>query len=155
MIATQTDTRKATMQNPCLRSLSSITRLARTNHMKQHLKVAIASQNLKQITAHAGRARKFLVFDVSTDGSWQQGVTIKLPKEMAMHDFAGEHHPLYDMDILVIGGCGPGFVKRMQRHDLEVIITSESSPVQAITALAAGETLPPPIDADVIQHGKP
>ena len=106
------------------------------------MKIGIASQNLKTITAHAGKTRKFIVYDSSPDGSWAEDYTIKLPKEMSMHEFTGTEHPLDELDVLIVGGCGPGFIRKMQRRGVEVIATSETSPVNAIKTYVAGQPLP-------------
>lgn len=112
------------------------------------MKIGIASQNLKTITGHAGKTRKFIVYEVNPDGSWKEDHTIKLPKEMSMHEFSGTDHPLDELDILIVGSCGSGFIRKMQRRGVEVIATSETSLVNAINTYASGQLLPPALPHD-------
>ncbi|MCU7797681.1 MAG: nitrogen fixation protein [Candidatus Thiodiazotropha sp. (ex Semelilucina semeliformis)] len=107
------------------------------------MKIAITSQNFRSITQHAGKTRRFLVFeqDSSTGKAVETG-RLDLPKEMSMHEFRGDDHPLFSADILVTGSSGQGFVNRMARVGVRVIVTSETDPQTAAEKLFAGQSLP-------------
>ena len=107
------------------------------------MKFGVSSQNFRTITGHAGKARRFFVFEANTDGIHELE-RIDLPKEMALHGYAGNDHPLFSLDVLVTGGCGAGFINRMASHNVQVIPTSETDPKTAVETLLAGEALPPP-----------
>jgi len=107
------------------------------------MKFGVSSQNFRTITGHAGKARRFFVFEAKEDGIHELE-RIDLPKEMALHGYAGNDHPLFSLDVLVTGGCGGGFINRMASHNVQVIPTSETDPKTAVETLLAGEALPPP-----------
>lgn len=107
------------------------------------MKIAVTSQNFRSITQHAGKSRRFLVYeqDAST-GKPIENNRLDLPKEMSMHEYRGMDHPLFKMDILVTGSCGQGFVNRMAQAGVRVIVTSETDPQTAAEKLFAGQSLP-------------
>ena len=108
------------------------------------MRIAVTSQNFRTITGHAGKTRRFLIYEVGDDGTATEAERLDLPNGMAMHDHHGPDHPLFDLglDALVTGGAGNGFVQRMARNGIAVTTTSETDPLQAIRAVAAGQTLP-------------
>lgn len=113
------------------------------------MKVAVTSQNFRTVTGHAGKTRRFLVFEAGADGEPAEVERIDLPKGMAFHDFHGDGpHPVDVADVIVTGGCGEGFVRRMAGRGIRVVATSETDPIKAATAVACGEPLPPPAPHD-------
>jgi len=109
------------------------------------MKIGVTSQNFRTVTSHAGKCRRFLVFEQGSDGELQEIDRLDLPKDMSMHEFQGTGHPIEAVDMLITGGCGDGFVQRMARLEIQVIKTGESDPVTAVATLLAGEELPPPL----------
>jgi predicted Fe-Mo cluster-binding NifX family protein len=109
------------------------------------MKIAVTSQNFRTITQHAGKTRRFLIYEQdSKTGQAHELARLNLPKQMSMHEFQGDSHPIFEMDYLITGSSGQGFIQRMKREGVEVIITSEQDPVVAVTALLEGKPLPPP-----------
>lgn len=106
------------------------------------MKVGVSSQNFRTITGHAGKARRFFVFEKQADGIHELE-RIDLPKEMSLHAFEGEHHPLDDLDMLITAGCGEGFIRRMATRNVQVITTAETDPKSAVEKLLEGKTLSP------------
>ncbi|MCU7844228.1 MAG: nitrogen fixation protein [Candidatus Thiodiazotropha sp. (ex Monitilora ramsayi)] len=108
------------------------------------MKIAVTSQNFRTITQHAGKARRFLVYeqDPST-GNPKETHRLDLPKQMSMHEFRGDDHPIFGVDKLVTGSCGQGFIRRMSGAGVTVVVTSETDPYSAAEALFAGRSLPP------------
>lgn len=101
------------------------------------MKIAVTSQNLRTITGHAGKGRRFLIYEAKGERFVRTG-ELDLPKEMAMHGYpAGEPHPLDEMDALVTASCGGGFVSRMSDRDVQVFVTEEKDPSVAVGRLAA------------------
>jgi predicted Fe-Mo cluster-binding NifX family protein len=96
----------------------------------------ITSQNRKQVTGHAGKTRKFYRFDID-DNSKQilDKQLIELPKEMSLHEYHGDEHPVYEADWLITGGCGEGFKRRMANHSVRVRVTDTTSIDDALTEL--------------------
>ena len=60
------------------------------------MKIGVSSQNFRTITGHAGKARRFFVYELREDGIHEQE-RIDLPKEMALHSFSGTEYPLFDL----------------------------------------------------------
>ncbi len=108
------------------------------------MKIGVTSQNFRTITSHAGKTRRFLIFTPSEGGGFQESERWDLPKDLSMHEFRGDRHPLDELDALITGGAGRDFVRRMQERGVRVIATSESDPRRAVGAVLAGRSLPPP-----------
>jgi predicted Fe-Mo cluster-binding NifX family protein len=109
------------------------------------MKIAITSQNFRSITQHAGKSRRFLIFEQDpVSGKPMETGRLDLPREMSMHEFRGEDHPLFKVDILVTGSGGEGFIRRMAQAGVQVVVTSEKDPYTASEAILNGTPLPPP-----------
>jgi predicted Fe-Mo cluster-binding NifX family protein len=114
------------------------------------MRIGVTSQNFRTVTGHAGKTRRFLIYE--TDGR-EEPVEVErldLPKEMSLHEYHGDDHPIYRVDAVITGSCGPGFVQRLARYGVQVVATSENDPAAAALALAAGRPLPP---AEPHEHG--
>jgi predicted Fe-Mo cluster-binding NifX family protein len=119
------------------------------------MKIAVTSQNFRTITQHAGKTRRFLIYEQHQEtGQAQQLARLNLPKQMSMHEFQGDDHPIFEMDYLITGSGGHGFIRRMNNAGVEVIITSEQDPLTAVTAVIEGKPLAPP-EAHNHSHTQP
>ncbi len=117
------------------------------------MRIAISSQNFREVTGHAGHARRFLVFDVDGSSSINLVGRLDLPKELAIHGFDNRAaHPLYDMDVLITGGAGEGFKQRLAQRGVRVVATGETDPEAAVRDFLAG-TVKSPEDHDHGGHG--
>ncbi len=109
--------------------------------MTATMKIAVASQNRKQVTGHAGTCRKFWVYSVES-GAVKDKTLLELPREQSFHDYHGaEPHPLQGVQTLITGGMGEGLARRLAGMGIEGLVTSETDPDQAVSAWLAG-TLP-------------
>jgi predicted Fe-Mo cluster-binding NifX family protein len=55
------------------------------------MRIAVASQNRKTVTGHAGKCRKFWIYD--TDGAEVLGkILLELPMEQSFHESHDHHH---------------------------------------------------------------
>ena len=108
------------------------------------MKIGVTSQNFKTITAHAGRTRRFLIYQKNSNGELELVDKLDLPKEMSMHEFRGENHPIDEVDVLITGGCGNGFIQRMSSRGIKVVQTGEKSIATAVESFINGIELPPP-----------
>ncbi len=109
------------------------------------MRVAITSQNFRTITGHAGKTRRFLVFESDTGNEPVEVERIDLPKELSFHEFSGMgDHPLDSCDVVITQSCGPGFTRRLASRGIHVLVTSESDPLKAARAALCGEPLPAP-----------
>ncbi len=108
------------------------------------MKIGITSQNFRSITGHAGKTRRFLIYETDAAGGVHELERLDLPKEMSMHEFRGIEHPLFELHALLTGSCGQGFINRMARAGVEVIATAETDPLKAVMDYLQGRPLPPP-----------
>ncbi|MCB1787764.1 MAG: nitrogen fixation protein [Gammaproteobacteria bacterium] len=108
------------------------------------MRIGVTSQNFRTITGHAGKTRRFLIFEPQADGTVRETGRLDLPKAMSLHEFRGDDHPLFGLDVVVTAGCGEGFLRRLGAHGVRVVATSEPDPATAAVALASGRELPPP-----------
>jgi predicted Fe-Mo cluster-binding NifX family protein len=102
------------------------------------MKIAVTSQNRKNVTEHAGRCRKFWIFETDNNAIIDKQL-LELPKEQAFHD-ASPHdpHPLDDMDVLIAGGMGQGLVARLGKKGIKGLVTSETDPETAVSLYLDG-----------------
>ena len=102
------------------------------------MKIAITSQNRKTITEHAGRCRKFWVFNIKNNKIIDKKL-LELPKEQAFHESSPhESHPLDDIDVLITGGMGQGLMTRLERNNINGLVTKESDPEKAVLSYLNG-----------------
>jgi predicted Fe-Mo cluster-binding NifX family protein len=102
------------------------------------MKIAITSQNKHEITGHAGKCRKFWIYDI-TDNKIGQKTLLELPKEQSFHESSPQlPHPLDDVQVLITGGMGTGLFRRLEMKNITGIVTSEKEPDKAIMAYLAG-----------------
>lgn len=108
------------------------------------MRIAVTSQNFRSITGHAGKTRRFLVFE--TDGQQPPTETdrLDLPADMSLHEYQGDDHPLFTLglDAVITQSAGRGFIERLARAGIAVHPTSATDPAQAAQDLAAGRPLP-------------
>ncbi len=104
------------------------------------MKIAVTSQNRKTVTGHAGRCRKFWIYD--TVGAEVRSKTLlELPLEQSFHATHGASHPLDDINVLITGGMGQGLQQRLRHKGILAVVTPVSDPDQAVQAWLNG-TLP-------------
>jgi predicted Fe-Mo cluster-binding NifX family protein len=106
------------------------------------MKIAVTSQNFKSVTGHAGKSRRFIIFDVGTPCDVPEVVWLDLPMEMSIHEFSGGKHPLDDMDVILTASAGQGFIAKLARRGVQVITCGESDPRKAVRDYLLGEVKP-------------
>lgn len=106
------------------------------------MKIAIASQNWITITNHPGKTGRFRVFDADPEQTPRELERLDLAKDMIFHNFTGPgRHPLFEMDLVIAGTAGSGFIQRLKEHGVAVATTAEKDPLIAIDLYFSG-TLP-------------
>jgi len=106
--------------------------------------IAIASQNFRTVTGHAGKSRRFMIFEAQPGKPPRELDRFDLPKELSIHEYQGDgRHPLYDVDVVIAGSAGPGFVAKLASRGVKTVATAETDPVRAIEQLLAGSLTPP------------
>jgi len=102
------------------------------------MKIAITSQNRKTITGHAGKCRKFWVYEVE-GGAVQSKNLLELPIEQSFHESAHSAtgstapHPLDGVNVLITGGFGAGLKTRLLQKGIHAVATAEIDPDVAVT----------------------
>ncbi|MBU1397222.1 MAG: NifB/NifX family molybdenum-iron cluster-binding protein [Gammaproteobacteria bacterium] len=102
------------------------------------MKIAVASQNRKIVTGHAGKCRRFWIYDIDA-GAVKDRRLLELPREQSFHEHQGaELHPLQGVQVLITGGMGEGLARRLSGMGIEGLVTTETDPDRAVTAYLAG-----------------
>jgi len=105
---------------------------------EQLMKIAVASQNRHTITEHAGRCRKFWIYETSEDAVMRKEL-LELPKEQSFHESSPHApHPLDDVQVLIAGNMGTGLLGRLEAKGIRAIVTPETDPDRAVAAYLDG-----------------
>ncbi|CAK0753884.1 Nitrogen fixation protein [Gammaproteobacteria bacterium] len=122
------------------------------------MRIAVTSQNFGKITGHAGKATRFLVYEVGENGIPNEIQRLDLPKEMSLHEYHEADHPLFTIGLqaMITQSAGTGFFQRMAKRGITVHATSESNLIEAVAKIASGKTLDPaaPHSTDECHCGK-
>ena len=106
------------------------------------MRIAVTSQNFRTVTGHAGRARRFIIFEADGREPPREVERLDLDADMAMHGYGhGRPHPLDTMKVLITGGAGEGFVRNLAMRGVQVVATPETDPVAAVQAFFAGRIM--------------
>ena len=115
------------------------------------MKIAVASQNRKEITGHTGRCRKFWVYTIENNEIVEKEL-LKLPKEQSFHDSSPfEPSPLDHMQVLITGGMGTGLARRLEQKNIQALITKETDPEKAVKDFLNGTLKTEPFEPH--EHG--
>jgi len=103
------------------------------------LRIAVTSQNRKTVTEHAGKCRKFWIYEVK-EGQVSGKTLLELPIEQSFHEApAGQAHPLDAVHVLITAGIGSGLQQRLLQRGIQSVVTREENPDLAVAAYLAGE----------------
>lgn len=102
------------------------------------MKIAVTSQNRRTVTSHAGRCRRFWIYQVEDDAPIDREL-LELPREQSFHESSpGEPHPLDGIQALISQGMGEGLMHRLARMGARGYLTDESDPDRAVRLLLDG-----------------
>ncbi len=102
------------------------------------MKIAVTSQNRRTITEHAGKCRKFWVYDIE-QGRITGKTLLELSIEQSFHESSPrEPHPLDAVEVLIAGGMGPGLNRRLAAKGIAALTTLEADPDRAVAAYLSG-----------------
>ncbi|MDQ5909231.1 MAG: hypothetical protein QG599_1326 [Pseudomonadota bacterium] len=114
------------------------------------MKIAVTSQNRRTITEHAGKCRKFWIYDVD-QGQTTGRELLELPLEQSFHESSPhDPHPLDDVQVLISASMGPGLRQRLMAKGITVLMTPETDPDVAVAAYLQGTLISGPGSCD---HG--
>ncbi len=115
------------------------------------MKIAVTSQNRREITSHAGKCRKFWIYQIDDQKQIQDKQLLELPLAQSFHNSpANQPHPLDGIDVLISQSMGDGLLNRLQRMNVEAVLTKETQPDQAVEKFLAGTLVR--LSADEIEH---
>jgi predicted Fe-Mo cluster-binding NifX family protein len=106
------------------------------------MKIAVTSQNFKSVTGHAGKSRRFIIYDVGIPCDTPEVVWLDLPMEMSFHEVSGGKHPLDDMDVILTASAGQGFIAKLAQRGVQVVTCGESDPRKAVRDFLMGVVKP-------------
>ena len=102
------------------------------------MKIAVTSQNRRTITEHAGKCRKFWIYDIN-QGQIAGRNLLELPMEQSFHESSPhEPHPLDDVQVLISASMGPGLHQRLIAKGITALMTQETDPDVAVAAYLQG-----------------
>jgi len=98
------------------------------------MQIAVTSQNRKTITEHAGKCRKFWIYDIQA-GCIADKQLIELPIEQSFHASHGAlAEPLVGINVLITASMGSGLHQRLKQSGIQPVITLEEDPDSAVAA---------------------
>lgn len=106
------------------------------------MKIAVTSHNRKTVTDHAGRCRKFWIYETE----YAEVVDKHLVEVAAAESFHDAFPtPLNDINVLITGGMGGHLRDRLLQHGIQPVATAETDPDRAVRQWLNGalEELPP------------
>lgn len=101
------------------------------------MKIAVSSQNNITITPHAGRSRRFWIYEVD-ERSIIDGSIVELDVTETLHAAITMPEALQGISVLISGSMGRGLVERLARHGIRGVITREIDPERAVLAYLDG-----------------
>jgi predicted Fe-Mo cluster-binding NifX family protein len=110
------------------------------------MKIAVASQNRREITGHTGRCRKFWIYEIANDTGIAGKQLLELAKSRSLHESPPHApHPLDDVQVLISGGMGKGMLRRLAAMGIEALVTRQTDPDASVAAWLDGslESIPP------------
>lgn len=116
------------------------------------MKIAVTSQNRREVTEHAGRCRKYWIYDIE-DQQVINKTLLELPLEQSFHESAAHApHALDMVAVLISGSMGQGMYLRLAAKGIIGIVTDEKDPDRAVNEYLKGN-LAPVGDAIGCRHG--
>ncbi|OSM06193.1 NifB/NifX family molybdenum-iron cluster-binding protein [Magnetofaba australis] len=98
------------------------------------MRIAVVSDDYKQVTGKCGKARRFLIFSGEMGGEPQLMARLELAVEQPdyhdLHEDEVTPHPI-DGHVMITGEAGEGITERLARRDVDVRITPETDPTTA------------------------
>lgn len=104
------------------------------------MKIAVASHKQEMVGEHAGRCRRFWIYEAE-DGKVTGRAELVLAPEQTFHELHGGAHPLDGCAALIAASMGPGLVRKLQERRIEAVVTSEPDADLAVAGWLSG-TLP-------------
>lgn len=109
------------------------------------MKIAIATDDFENVAGHAGKSSRWLCYDCLPGAGIQGPLRVELRREQVFHYWQDTApHPLDGVEVIVARSAGDGFLRRMQKRGVSVLLTGETIADAAILRVMNGEALPDP-----------
>lgn len=111
------------------------------------MKIAVSSQNLSTISGHAGKCRKFWIYEAEGKRVARKDL-LELPLAQRFQACAPDSpHPLDVVNVLITGGMNTGLYQNLKQKGILAVSTTETDPDLAVAAWLDGdlETMPPQV----------
>lgn len=106
------------------------------------MRIAVTSENRKTITGHAGKCRKFWIYEIDGKTILKKSL-LELAPEQSLHESHGAGpHPLDETKVLICGGAGPGLIRRLDGMGIRGLVTAETEPDSAVADFLNGTLKP-------------
>lgn len=97
------------------------------------MRIALASQNRRTLTAHAGKCRHFFIVDSARPGETS---SVNLAPAELLHNWSGNGpHPLDGVDTLIAATVGTGVAVKLARRGMRVLATPERDLARVVERL--------------------
>jgi len=108
------------------------------------MKIAVASRDSRHVSGHAGKARRWLIFEAEPGRAPVACPPVELGRDEVFH-YASEDapHPLDGVAAVIAGSCGEGFLRKMQRRGITAAMTREPDPAKAVADWLDDRLSPP------------
>lgn len=101
------------------------------------LRIAVTSQNRKTVTEHAGKCRKFWIYQTHA-GEVVDKSLLELSLEQSLHEWdASGKHPLESVDVLITASAGDGMRSRLAAWGVETVVTDQTDPDAVVASFLA------------------
>ena len=95
--------------------------------------VGVATDDFRTVSSHAGKCRRFLVFDARKGKAPREHERLEFRKALSIRGFSGGGpHPLDIVQVLIVGDGDPGIGKWLSTRGIEIVTTPESDPTTAV-----------------------
>ncbi|GHU32114.1 hypothetical protein AGMMS50256_21670 [Betaproteobacteria bacterium] len=99
------------------------------------LRIAVSSQNRKTVSDHAGRCRKFWVYEIRGNKVDNKSLRELTLEQTLYSSSLGGGHPLDDVHVMITAGMSPFLYQRLQQGGIKPYVTDEALPDRAVQML--------------------
>ncbi len=114
--------------------------------MNERKLIAVAVKPDGSLAGHAGRARRWLVYDVWPGEAPKEVYTLILDEESCLHEWHvatfPDRHPLHSVDVAIAQSGGEGVIRNLAQRDTNLVLTGETNPLAAVNAYLAERLIP-------------
>ena len=97
------------------------------------MKIAITSQTIKSVTAHAGRCRKFWVYELSNICDEIDKEFVELDLDETLHTMSnGLPKKLEGISVLITANLGDSLKAKLSKAGVSAYLTSDTQPDVAL-----------------------